>query len=162
MSPAGPALIGFDGTPASRVALEEAAQLLRPRRAIVVVVWEPGRAYELLEPPSRILETPATTLDIRTALEVEEAMYREAQQLAQQGASLAESLGLDAEGLAVADDADVPATLVRVAGDVDAAALVVGAHNHGRLSEILLGTTATAVLRRSPCPVVVVRERATR
>jgi nucleotide-binding universal stress UspA family protein len=37
---------------------------------------------------------------------------------------------------------------------------VLGAHNHGRLSELLLGTTSQAVVRRAPCPVVVVRDNA--
>jgi nucleotide-binding universal stress UspA family protein len=160
MARTGPVLIAFDGSAASRRALEESAPLLAPRKALVVVVWEPDRAYDLVEPPSRVLDMPASGMDIRVAFEVEEAMYRAAQDLAQQGAAIAKDHGLDAEGLAVADELKVPDTIVRVARDVDAPAIVLGAHNHGRLSELLLGTTSQAVVRRAPCPVVVVRDNA--
>ena len=37
----------------------------------------------------------------------------------------------------------------------DAQALVVGAHGHGTLSEVLLGSTSRKVIRTAPCPVLV-------
>ena len=40
----------------------------------------------------------------------------------------------------------------------DANAIVVGAHGHRALSELLLGSTSHSVLQRAECPVVVVRE----
>ena len=160
MTRSGPVVIGYDGTAASRLTLDEAAALLAPDRAIIVVVWEAGRAYDLLAPPSAILEMPPTTLDVRTAQELDDTAYREAEQLAQQGAALAKEKGLAAEGLTVADEVTVAETLVRVASDLDAAAIVVGAHNKGRLSRLLLGSTSAEVVRKAPCPVVVVREGA--
>lgn len=42
----GPVIIGFDGTPASERVMHEAAALFAPRRALVVVVWEAGRAFD--------------------------------------------------------------------------------------------------------------------
>jgi nucleotide-binding universal stress UspA family protein len=69
-------------------------------------------------------------------------------------------MGLPAESLVVADDMSIADTLIRVAAEQDAPAVVVGAHRHGALSEVLLGSTSRDVVRRAPCPAVVVREDA--
>jgi nucleotide-binding universal stress UspA family protein len=153
----GPVIIGFDGSPASERAVRETATLLAPRPALVVVVWEAGRAFELAQLPIRTLDMPPTSLDIRTAFEVDQAMYEAAQRLAQRGAGLAEDAGLEAEGLAVADDVTVADTLVRLAGELDAQAVVIGAHGDRAIGELLLGSTSRDVVARAPCPVVVVR-----
>ena len=39
---------------------------------------------------------------------------------------------------------------------LDAAYIVLGSHRHGTLYHLLLGNTATGVLRHAPCPVLVV------
>ncbi|WP_214364460.1 universal stress protein [Pseudonocardia sp. H11422] len=154
----GPVLIAFDGTPASRRALHDAAVVLAPRPAVVVVVWEAGRAFDLADIPSRALEPGLAPIDMRTAVELDQAMYRQARRLAKQGAALARKNGLDATGRVVADDRTVPDTLVEVASELDAQTLVLGAHGHGTLSELLLGSTSRAVLEKAPCPVMVVRD----
>jgi nucleotide-binding universal stress UspA family protein len=153
----GPVIIGFDGSPASERALRDAAELLGPRDALVVVVWEAGRAYELAELPIRVLEVPPAAIDVRTAMEVDQAMYEAAERMAQRGAALANELGFKADGIAVADDITVAQTLIRLARENDATALVVGAHGHGALRELVLGSTTREVLQDAPCPVVVVR-----
>jgi nucleotide-binding universal stress UspA family protein len=152
---AGPVLIGFDGTPAAAQALREAAALFAPRPAVVVVVWEAGRAFDLLEVP--VLDLPAAGVDLRTAFEVDQAMYEQAQRLAQQGAALARDLGLEADGLAVADEITVADTLLRLAKEYGSQAIVVGSHGHSALGELLVGSTTRAVLKHAECPVVVVR-----
>jgi hypothetical protein len=63
----GPILIAFDGTPGSEYALWEAGALLSGRRALVVTVWKPGLAFELMELPTATLGLPPAQLDIRTA-----------------------------------------------------------------------------------------------
>lgn len=151
-------LIGFDGTPATERAVREAAELFGPRRALVVTVWEPGRAFDLALIPARGFEMPLSTVDVRTAAEIDQAMYNEAAQLAQWGAQLAGDSGLRAESLAVADDLTVAETLVRLAKERDAAVIVVGAHRHGRLAQLLLGSTSRGVVEKAPCPVLVVRD----
>jgi nucleotide-binding universal stress UspA family protein len=153
----GMVIIGFDGMPISEHAVHEAAALLAPRKAIVVVVWEAGRAFELADIPSPVVGVPASSLDIRTAAEIDHAMYKSAQEMAQWGALIATEAGLEAEGLAVADDVRVADTLVRVANELDAEAIVVGSHRRGRLSELLLGSTCRGVIEKASCPVVVVR-----
>jgi nucleotide-binding universal stress UspA family protein len=46
-----------------------------------------------------------------------------------------------------------------MARERQAAAIVVGAHGHGRLSEVILGSTSRDVIRPAHCAVVAVRER---
>jgi nucleotide-binding universal stress UspA family protein len=158
----GPVVIGYDGSPAAERALAEAAALLGPRPALVVVVWEAGRAFEAAEWAALTLDTPAPTVDLRTAIELDQAAYAMAERTAHQGAALARSLGLPAESLVVADDVGIADTLIRVAEERDAPAVVVGAHRHGALSEVLLGSTSRDVVRNASCPAVVVREDADR
>jgi nucleotide-binding universal stress UspA family protein len=154
----GTILIGYDGTRASEHALREAAELLGPRRALVVVVWKAGLAFELIELPTSTIGLPPAPIDLRTAMEVDRSLYEAAQDAAGRAAGLARSLGLDAEAVVVAEPPEIPVseTLLRVADERDAAALVVGAHGHGTL----LGTTSRAVIRHARRPVLVVREPA--
>src|SRR3954470_23844467 len=158
----GPAVIGYDGSPAAERALAEAAGLLAPRPALVVVVWEAGRAFEAVEWSAITLDPPVPTVDLRTAFELDQAAYAAAERMAQQGVVRARSLGLAAESLVVADEASVADTMVRVADEQDAPALGIGAHSHGALSEVLLGSTSHDVVRHARCPVVVVRQDADR
>jgi nucleotide-binding universal stress UspA family protein len=153
----GPVVIGFDGTPAAERALRESAALLPGRPALVVVVVETGHAFDLATVPATPLGPAAGLLDVRTAIDLEQAMRESAQRMAGWGATLAREAGMDAEGLAVADDITVADTLLRLVAERDASAVVVGAHRHGRLSELLLGSTSRSVIERAPCPVVVVR-----
>jgi nucleotide-binding universal stress UspA family protein len=158
----GPVVIGYDGSPISDRALAETAGLLATRPVLVVVVWEAGRAYLEAEWSAITLDVPVPTVDLRTAIELDQALYEAAERTAQHGAGLARSMGMQAESMVVADDVTVADTLIRVAREKDAPALVLGAHDHGALSEVLLGGTSRDVLRRAHCPVVVVREHADR
>lgn len=150
----GPVIMGFDGGPSSVRALEEAAALLRPRTALVVLVWEAGRSFETATLPETALELPAT-VDIRTAFEMEKAAYEDAQRLAEKGAALATQAGFKAEGLAVADDVTVAETLSRLARELDAQAVVIGEHIHHEHRKPAPGSTLSGLLRGAPCPVVV-------
>jgi len=150
-----PVIIGFDGTPASERAVREAAALLAPRPAVVVVVWEAGRAYEAATTPA--LEAPSVALDIKTAFDADQGLFDEAQRVAQRGAALAQEAGLVATGLAVADVASVADTLIRLAREHRAQAIAIGAHGHRGITKLVLGSTSRDVLQHAPCPVVVVR-----
>src|SRR4051812_27632991 len=134
----GPVVIGYDGSPGAEGALVQAAALLAPRSALVIVVWEAGRAYESATWNAITLDVPAPTVDIRSAIELDRAVADAAERTAQRGAELARRHGLAAESMVVADEMSIAETLLRVAREQDAAALVVGAHRHGRLSEVLL------------------------
>lgn len=149
-----PVIIGFDGSDVAEQAVREAGALLAARPTVVVVVWEAGRAFELLEVPSI---GPRVTVDVNTATEVDRAAAESARRLAEHGAALAHEVGLAAEGIAVADDATPAATLVRLARERDAAAIVVGSRGRRGITEVLLGSTTRELLRSAPCPVVVAR-----
>ena len=153
----GPVVIGFDGTTIAQQALRESAALLAPRAALVVVVWEAGRAFELMTLPVQPLESPPVWLDPGTAMEAEHAAHETAERLAEHGAALASELGYQAEGLAVADELTVADTLLCVAADRDSQALVVGSHGRRGLTAALLGSTSRGVVDKATCPVVVVR-----
>jgi nucleotide-binding universal stress UspA family protein len=156
----GPVVIGFDGTSASEQAIREAGDLLRGHQALVVVVWKRGIGFEAMTVPVGPIGLEPPIIDIAAAAEIDKAMFERAQKLAQRGAQIAVEAGLKAEPLAAADELHVPVgeTIVRLARDRDAEAIVVGAHNHGRLSEVLLGSTSRDVVRHADRPVVVVRE----
>lgn len=153
--PSSPILIGYDGTRTSEHAVREGAGLLGGRPALVVVVWKAGLAFELIELPASSIGLPPAPLDIRTALEIDRALYEAAQRGAQRAAALARTLGLEAEALVIAEDPDITVaeTLLRIARERDAQVIVIGSHPHGGL----LGSTTRSVVRDARCPVLVVR-----
>ena len=155
-----PVLIAYDGSPAADHAVRESGELLGRRTAIVLVVWKPSLGFEVLQTPPGSLGLEPAALDVGAALEVDRALAEHARRIAQHGAGLAREAGFDAEGLAIADAPAVPVavTIGRVAGERVAQAVVIGAHNKGRLGE-MLGSTSREVVRRAEWPVVLVRER---
>jgi len=48
----GPALVGYDGSPAAKQALREAIDLLGPVPMLVVMIWEAGLPFELVAAPT--------------------------------------------------------------------------------------------------------------
>jgi nucleotide-binding universal stress UspA family protein len=62
----GTVVVGYDGSPASERAVLEATPILSTARVLVVVVWEPGMAFNLIDPG-----IPPAPIDIRAALEVD-------------------------------------------------------------------------------------------
>ena len=156
-------IIGYDGSPAAHHAIVEAGKLLRGHDALVVVAWTEGAGFEYAEIPATSFDAPPATIDVRTAMEVDHAMSERAQRLAQEGARIAREAGfLEPQGLAAAEDVgtSVAEMLVAIAQERHADAIVVGAHGHGRLGEVFLGSTSRDVIRHSPLPVVVTRATA--
>lgn len=153
-----PVVIGFDGTSVAQRAVRDAAALLAPRPALVVVVWEAGRAFDLTVLPATGFGPRPATMDVRAGLETDQAVYEQAQRTAELGEALAGAAGFDATSTVVADTLTVADTLVRVAREHDSSAIVVGAHGKGAVSELILGSTSRDVVRHAPCPVLVIRE----
>jgi nucleotide-binding universal stress UspA family protein len=158
MTRGGPVLIAYDGSPSARHAVQEAGPLLAGNPALVLTVWKSGLAFELMELPAATLGLPPAPIDIRSALEFDRQLFEAAQRSAEQGAQLARDAGFaDAEPLVVAEELEVSVaeTIVTIADERDARAIVVGAHGHGRLDDVILGSTSRDVIRRAEQPVLV-------
>jgi nucleotide-binding universal stress UspA family protein len=162
MNAAAPILIGYDGSGTARRAVQEAAELFGSRQALVVTVWEAGLAYELGGMQAGALSgdiAPSPVVDVEAAQELDDTLQARAHRIAQDGAELAKSLGLQAEALVVADegvkDADA---IVELARERDVAAVVVGSRGLSGFRARLEGSTSNAVAKHASCPVVPVHE----
>jgi len=65
-----PVLLCFDGSDDAATAITQAAELLAPRRAVVLTVWEPVATWEPYD-PATILSAPLSKL-VSRALGVDE------------------------------------------------------------------------------------------
>ena len=88
---------------------------------------------------------------------VDHAVQDRAAVVAEEGARLARSLGLQAEAHAVADELKIGTTIADVASQRSAAAVVIGSHGLSGLRSRLLGSTSRDILAHCRVPVVVVR-----
>jgi nucleotide-binding universal stress UspA family protein len=152
----GPTLIAFDGSAAARQAIAAAAALLKPRATLVLTVWEAALAYTAVAQPVDVAMTPA--VDPSTVLTFDEALRGHAERVANDGAELARSLGLDAEPIAMADVRDIARTIVEVAHEHKAATIVVGSRGLSGLRAKFEGSTSKGVVKHALCPVVVVHD----
>jgi len=158
MNAAAPILIGYDGSSTARRAVHEAAELLGSRQALVVTVWEPGLAYATAIEAEPMMGMPLPAVDPEAAQDIDEASEADADRIAEDGAALAKSLGLEAEPLAVAGERNVADALVELAEKRDAAAIVVGSSGLSGIRARLEGSTSNAVAKRAPCPVILVHD----
>jgi nucleotide-binding universal stress UspA family protein len=150
-------VIAFDGSPAARRAVEEAARVFRSSHVLVVTVWEEGLAYVAPSAPTEgMMMSPV--VDPGVALEIDRSVHDQAERVSQEGAALAKSLGLEAEPLAVPDERDVARTILTLADKHQAAAIVVGSRGLSGIRARLEGSTSKTLLKHAPCPVVVVHE----
>ena len=155
-APEGPILIAFDGSAAARQAVTDTAWFAQPRRALVLTVWEAALAYAMVAGSPGVMIAPA--VNSATVLDIDDELGRRAERIANEGAELARSLGLDAQPLAVPDGGNVVATLLDVAREHHAAAIVVGSRGLNGLRARLEGSTSKGVLKRASCPVLIVHE----
>src|SRR4051794_21170331 len=84
----GPVLIAYDGTEAADHAVREAGALLAGRPALLLTVWKEGLGFELVESSAVPGVVPAP-IDVRPAIEIDEASRERARRTAQRGAELA-------------------------------------------------------------------------
>jgi nucleotide-binding universal stress UspA family protein len=159
MSDAGaPILIAYDGSDAARRAISDAAELFGSRPVLVTTVWEAGLAYISVGTPTPEAGLQAIPMDMAQAQKLEEEFEARARRIAEDGAELATSAGLQAQALAVAGDVDPAEAIVDAARLQSAAAIVIGSRGLTGLRARLEGSTSSAVLKRAPCPVLVVHD----
>lgn len=154
----GPIVIGYDGSDQARRATQVAAELFGSQAAVVVTVWEAGMEYHLIGSGTAGVGAAAPTVDVEASRRIDEARRERAQRIAEDGARIAREGGLEAEPLAIAEEDGAAGTIVEVANERRAAAIVVGSRGLGAIRRRLEGSTSNAVLRNSPCPVLIVHD----
>jgi nucleotide-binding universal stress UspA family protein len=132
-------LVPIDFSPAAEQALDYACELAGKLGAVVHMVTALGPAGEL-----PLSEKMVEELAIEHRKGLDELAGRRRDRVAF-GASIVEA----------ADPRDL---ILAAAQRVDADLIVMGTHGRRGMSRLLLGSVAEDVLRRAPCPVLVVRE----
>jgi len=138
-------IVGVDGSPSSRCALEWAVAIARARGAAlrVVTAWQyPAMAGGPLGPSA--LSSPE---------EMERSVRDTVQPLVDE---VCDAWSGDVEIQVVGGPA--ANALLRAAADNDAAMIVVGARGLGGFEGLLLGSVSQQCLEYATCPVVIIRE----
>lgn len=158
MNAASPILIAFDGSDASRRAIEQAAELFGSRPALVTTVWEEALAYSSVAMPGAGMDLQPTPMDMGQTQEVEQELEARARRVAEEGAELAKSAGLEAEAVAVAGRTKAAEAIVELARERGVAAIVAGSRGLTGLRARLEGSTSSGLVKHAPCPVLVVHD----
>jgi len=147
-----PVLLCFDGSANASKAIERAAHVLGPRRAVVLTVWEPVAVWAPYD-PATIIEAPFADLASRS-FGLDDIARDMARETAERGVKLARDAGFSAE-LQLARGKSWRA-ICDVAQEVGAEPIVVGARGLSRVRSLLLGSVSAAVLAHAGRPVLVI------
>lgn len=133
-------VVGYNGTPESKLALGRAEALAkRPNAALeLVTVVTPPVAAPVMVPGAYAPESPP-----------------HAEQIVAEGVHSVDSA---LAATPVRRDGD-PAVQLLKACEEGADLLVVGSRGYGPLARVLLGSVSREVVRKAPCPVLMVRRR---
>ncbi len=145
-TPESPILICYDRSEGARRAVETAGELFPGRRALVLYVW--SRRSVVVGGYGGVVPLPAYE---------DTNLHAAAQEIAEQGASLANASGLEARADSVATSLDgTPHAILEAADRHDAGLIVMGARGLSTFKSILLGSVSHAVVQHAHRPVLVV------
>ncbi len=147
-----PVLLCFDGSDDAAAAIAKAGELLAPRTAVLLTVWEPVAVWEPYD-PATILTAPASKL-FSQELGLDELANEVAREKADRGAGLAHKAGFEVRGRV--GEGKSWRTICDVAEELDAEPIVVGARGLSRVQSALLGSVSSAVVVHANRPVLVV------
>lgn len=152
-----PILIAYDSSVSARKAISEAAALFSPGPVIVVTVWEPGLAYAsaATTPGIGVKESPGS-FDFEAGRQIEKASEDHAERIAHEGAEIARAAGMEAQSEAIPDATATGEAIAGRARELNAAAIVAGSSGLSGIRARLEGSTARAIFKHSPCPVLIV------
>jgi nucleotide-binding universal stress UspA family protein len=153
-TPAGPALIAFDGSDASRAGITTAAQLLTRREAVVETVWIPYSGVGA----GGVIGAPVAVTS-RAVEELDKAVAGRAEQTAHDGARLAATAGLEARAEATETAGPVWCALRDSAEAHSSPVLVIGSHGRGAVAATVLGSVSSALIHDARLPILVVPPR---
>jgi nucleotide-binding universal stress UspA family protein len=148
-----PALICFDGSDDAAAAIAKAGEMLAPRPAVVLTVWEPVASWAPYD-PATILSAPLSRLASR-ALDLDEVTRDVSREQMERGTELATSAGFEAQGRL--EEGKPWRIICRVADALGAEPIVIGTRGLGRVESALLGSVSTAVVFHATRPVLVVQ-----
>ena len=142
-------LVPIDFSDATRVVIEESRTLAQdlPARLILIHVVELVAAYLPVGAAMEVMAAVPPPPDTSESLAAQEQKLE-----ALAGPLRAAGLTADIQvlaGMAVDD-------IIDQAGKTGADYIILGSHGHGALYHLLSGSVVTGVLRRAPCPVLVV------
>jgi nucleotide-binding universal stress UspA family protein len=152
MASADTVLLAYDGSESAQAAIQQAANLFSDRPLLVLSVARSVAATG----SASIAGLPAGVAGDAISRLNEEAQ-RQAEALADEGATAAEAAGLEATAAGVLSDRTVWGTIVRVTEDENVAAVIVGSRGRSDLRSALLGSVSSGVIHHCDRPVVVIR-----
>ena len=137
-------VVAVDFSPATEAVIAQAAALARSLYARVVLM-------HVTEPVATVVDFAIVTVSV--AHLNEEAVARAKKRLGQLKDELNAS-GLDAEVLHVVGSPG--REIIDQAKAMSADYIVLGSHGHTAFYDLVVGSTTSAVLKRAPCPTVIV------
>lgn len=142
-------LICYDGSEDARAAIDRAGALFAGHAAIVLTVWQPfieviahtGVGFGMLPPDSAAIDT---------------ASRQRAEQIAHEGAELAEQAGLEAEPRVCEQSSTTARVILGEAERLAAEVIVMGSRGLTGLKSLLLGSVSHEVIQHADRTVVIV------
>jgi nucleotide-binding universal stress UspA family protein len=150
-TPAGPVVIGFDGSDGSRAAVDAAGKLLSVREAVVETVWTPYSGVAA----GGVIGAPRAVAS-RAAEELDRSVAARAEQTAHDGVRQAAGAGLEARPEAMQSNGPVWCTLRDSAEAHGSPTIVVGSRGRGSMATAVLGSTSAALVHHAQLPILVV------
>ena len=144
-------LIGYDGSPDAKNAIDRAGELLGDGPVMVLTVWQPIAQTLAASPVGR-----GPMAGLGSMEDTDDALRRAADHRAEEGAELARARGLDSRSGTCAQERSTAATILNQARTLNASAIVVGSRGLSGLKSLLLGSVSHAVIQLADRPVLVV------
>ena len=151
VTPAGPVLVGFDGSDASRAAVEAAAKLLSVREVVIETIWIPYSGVAA----GGAAGAPLTVVS-RAVEELDSSIRTRAEQTAHDGVRLAAAGALEARAEAMQARGPLWCSLRDGAEAHGSPAIVVGSRGRGSVAATVLGSTSAALVHHARLPILVV------
>jgi nucleotide-binding universal stress UspA family protein len=107
--------------------------------------------------PAALLGAPASVVGAGVE-ELDAAARDQAEQVAAEGAGLAQHVGLEARWRAIENQRSVWTGIVRCADELDAGVIVTGTRGRSGVAAAVLGSTAHGLLHHAHRPVLVVAD----
>ena len=144
-------LICYDGSEDARAAIGQAAELFPNESASVLTVWQP-----FVQLASRAAIGYGVVPTFPNPEEIDEATRTHAEQVAAEGAELAQQAGLTATAASCAQGSTIGRAILSRADEAGAGAIVMGSRGLTGLKSLLLGSVSHEVIQHADRAVVVV------